>query len=79
MRPELAYAELIDFIAENTAPAKLIAFHPSEQTQRRVVDLVHREKTVGLSSEETSELDHYLELEHLMRLAKARARQRLAE
>jgi len=51
---------------------------PSEETQRRVADLVTREKTSGLSRDETSELDHFLELEHLMRLAKARARQQLA-
>jgi len=37
--------------------------------------LIHREKTVGLSSEEESELDHYMAAEHLMRLAKARARE----
>jgi hypothetical protein len=79
MRPELAYAELVDFIAANTAPAKLVAFRPSEATQLRVRDLLHREKTAGLSREETSELDHYLDFEHLMRLAKAKARQRLAE
>jgi hypothetical protein len=79
MRPELAYAELVEFIAENTAPAKLVAFRPSEATQLRVRDLVHQEKTAGLSRDESSELDHYVELEHLMRLAKARARQRLAE
>jgi hypothetical protein len=32
---------------------------------------------MGLTPEESSELDHYLQLEHLMRLAKARARGRL--
>lgn len=79
MRPERAYSEIVDFIAANTAPAKLIAFRPSQATRERVNDLVSREKTVGLSRDETSELDHYLQIEHLMRLAKARARQQLAE
>jgi hypothetical protein len=78
MRPVRAYAELVDFIAANTAPAKLIAFRPSAQTQSRVAELVSREKTTGLSRDESSELDHYVEIEHLMRLAKARARQQLA-
>jgi hypothetical protein len=32
------------------------------------------EKTSALSPDEKSELDHYMQLEHLMRLAKARAR-----
>jgi hypothetical protein len=79
MRPQLAYTELVDFIAANTAPEKLIAFRPSEETRSRVADLMCREKTAGLTRDESSELDHFLEIEHLMRLAKARARQRLAE
>jgi hypothetical protein len=78
MRPKPAYNELIDFFAANTAPAKLVAFRPSEQTRGRVAELVRREKTAGLSREERSELDHFLEIEHLMRLTKARARQQLA-
>ena len=43
-----------------------------------MADLIHREKTDGLSPEETSELDHYMQIEHLMRLAKARAKKHLA-
>ncbi|HEV7587373.1 MAG TPA: hypothetical protein VGO40_04525 [Longimicrobium sp.] len=79
MRPVRAYAELVEFIAANTAPAKLIAFRPSKETRSRVAELVGREKVGGLSRDEASELDHFVEIEHLMRLAKARARQQLAE
>jgi len=71
-----AYEEVIDFIAD-TNPAKVLAFRPSEATKQRVSDLIYREKTTGLSPEEKSELDHYMQLEHLMRMAKIRARQRL--
>jgi hypothetical protein len=35
-------------------------------------------KSATLTEAEASELEHYLQLEHLMRLAKARARQYLA-
>jgi hypothetical protein len=42
-----------------------------------VADLIQREKTSGLSSEEISELEHYVQVEHLIRLIKARARQHL--
>jgi hypothetical protein len=79
MRPERAYNEIVEFIAANTAPAKLIAFRPSKATQSRVSELLSREKTIGLNPDEKSELDHFVEIEHLMRLAKARARQQLAE
>jgi hypothetical protein len=40
----------------------------------RVYDFLHREKVGTLNPEETSELDNYLQLEHIMRLAKAQAR-----
>jgi hypothetical protein len=74
-----AYEEIIDFIAAGTTPSRVVAFQPSEEVKARVADLIHREKTVGLSSEESSELNQYLQLEHLMRLAKARARAHLAD
>ncbi|OLE65294.1 MAG: hypothetical protein AUI36_08325 [Cyanobacteria bacterium 13_1_40CM_2_61_4] len=73
-----AYEEIIDFIAAGTTPSGVVTFQPSEEAKARVADLIHREKTAGLSPEETTELNHYLQLEHLMRLAKARARAHLA-
>lgn len=72
-----AYEEIIDFISAGTTPDGVVAFRPSENAKERVADLIHREKTSGLTSEETAELDHYLQLEHIMRLAKGRARQYL--
>jgi hypothetical protein len=74
-----AYEELIDFIAAGTTPSRVIAFQPSEEVKARVADLLSREKTTGLSPDESSELNQYLQLEHLMRLAKARARAHLAD
>lgn len=72
------YEEVIDFIAAGTNPSDIIAFQPSEEANARVRYLVEQEKSAGLSLEEKSELDHYMQLEHIMRLAKARARQHLA-
>lgn len=72
-----AYDEVIEFIA-GTDPHGVATYRPSEQTRARVADLVVREKTGELSAEEATELQSYLHLEHIMRLAKARARQRLA-
>ncbi len=72
-----AYEEVVDFIAAGASPANVVAFRPSEGAKRRVAELIEREKTTGVTSDEASELEHYLQLEHLMRLAKARARQHL--
>lgn len=68
-----AYEEIIEFIAAGTTPESLIRFQPSEEAKERVSDLIIREKTSGLTQEEKTELDQYMMLEHLLRLAKARA------
>ncbi len=78
MRQLRAYEEVIDFIAAGSSPGKVVAFRPSEATRERVADLLRRQKTASLSPEDTSELEHYLQLEHLMRLARARAQHHLA-
>lgn len=70
------YEELVEFIAGGTTPDSVARFEPSQDTKDYVADLLHKEKTAGLSPEESSELDHFVKLEHLMRLAKARARAR---
>jgi hypothetical protein len=72
-----AYEEIVEFIAAGTQPETVAAFRASEETRNRVAQLLDLEKQGVLSSEETSELQHYLQIEHLMRLAKARAHQHL--
>ena len=74
MKEIKAYEEIVDFIAAGTTPEDVISFRPSEAAQERVADLLAREKEGELSPAERSELDHYMQIEHLMRLAKARAR-----
>ena len=73
-----SYIEMIDFIAAGTTPQDVAQFRPSPGAQKRVAELIEREKENGLLTEEKSELDHYLQLEHILRLAKARARLILA-
>lgn len=72
-----AYEEVVEFIAAGATPQNVVAFRPSETTRARVFDLIEREKNEGLNEDEKSELDHYLQIEHLMRLAKAKALQYL--
>jgi hypothetical protein len=74
-----AYDEIVDFIAGGTTPDAVAHFEPSQQTKDYVADLIHKEKANGLTPEESSDLDHFLKLEHLMRLAKARARIRCSQ
>jgi hypothetical protein len=73
-----AYFEIIDFIAGGTTPETVINFQPSREAQQRLAALIEREKADSLSPEEKAELDHFMELEHILRIAKARARQILS-
>ncbi len=69
-----AYEEIIDFIASGSTPDDVAAFVPSPEARERVWQLIERGKTDTLTAEEAAELDRSLELEHIMRLAKAKAR-----
>lgn len=71
------YEELVQFIA-SLSPREVVDFKPSEPARQRVWELIERQKASPLPAMDKTELDHYLEIEHLMRLAKARARQLLA-
>ena len=72
-----AYEEIVEFIAAGTNPSSIISFQPSEEVKERISNLIFREKNEELAEDEREELDHYLQLEHIMRLAKARARKYL--
>lgn len=72
-----AYEEIIDFFAAGTTPESVAAFRPSNEAVRRVADLIAKSKDETISAEEQSELEDYLQLEHILVLAKARARQKI--
>lgn len=73
------YLELVDFVAGGTTPQDVVNFRPSAEAQHRVEELVERERESRLSPEEAAELAHFLELEHILRMAKAKARLILAK
>jgi UDP-N-acetylmuramoylalanine-D-glutamate ligase len=78
-RVHKVHHELIDLIAGGCRSADVAEFTPSTKAKKRVAYLLGRLKDDRLSEEETSELDQYVELEHIMRLAKAKARQQLGQ
>jgi hypothetical protein len=67
------YDEIIDFIASGTTPQSLIDFKISEDAQEYLEELVYKHKAGKLTTEENKELETFLQLEHIMTLAKARA------
>lgn len=66
--------ELVDFLVGHIPTRELAEFQPSEAARERVWSLIEKEKETGLLAEEKLELDDYLQLEHLLVLAKAKAR-----
>ncbi|MEH2232573.1 MAG: hypothetical protein V7K71_23570 [Nostoc sp.] len=69
------YDEIIEFIAAGTTPQSVIDFKLLDAAKDRLEDLVYRAKTEGLTGSDEGELNHFLTLEHIMRLAKAKAHQ----
>ncbi len=72
------YLDIIDFIAAGTTPEAVADFRPSQEARLRLAALIERDKEGSLSPEEKAELDHFMDLEHILRMAKARARQILS-
>jgi len=68
------YEEVVEFLARGTTSDDIASWQPSQRAKDRVAELIRAEKDGTLSPDNLDELNHYFELEHIMRLAKARAR-----
>ena len=66
--------ELVDFLVGHIPGKVLAEFQASDHARQRIWTLIDKEKETGLLPEETLELEDYLKLEHLIVLAKAKAR-----
>ena len=69
----VSYAEFIDFIAAGVTSEQIVNFKPSTASQRRLEELLSLVRSNTISPEERRELDHFKEMEHIMRMAKIRA------
>lgn len=72
MLTESVYNEVAEFMA-NMNPSRVIAFKPSDANQSRFDFLLDKQENSRLSNEEKNELEHYLILNRVVGLAKARA------
>lgn len=70
------YDELAYFLA-SLSPRRVVAYKASPKAQARVSELLEKNKTVGLTAEENAEMERYMTVEHIVRLAKAKALQKL--
>jgi hypothetical protein len=72
------YGELADLLARG-GPEAVLAFRSSDEIQERAYELVYRKREGALTAEEERELNAYIEREHILRLAKIRARMLLSD
>jgi len=70
------FEEIVKFIADAAGLEKLSAFKPSAAAEKRVAELLDKKKEGALSSKEGEELQLFVQLDHVMSLAKAKARAR---
>lgn len=66
-------ADILEILAGLPAPDEVLALRPSHALQERISALLEKNRTTGLSPEEELEWQHIEYLEHLVRLAKAKA------
>jgi len=72
------FSELADFIVSLPSLEAIIAYRVPEDVEERVHDLLEKNCEEGLTPEEREEMDKFMWASHLMTLAKAKARLRLA-
>ena len=67
------YNEVLDFLIKQPTPEQIAKFKVSTQAQKRLEDLLEKNRLGTISEAENSELDIYEQLDQLMILLKARA------
>ena len=70
---------IIAILTSQPAPEQVLAIRPSSEIQSRSSELQERSKHGTLTTQERTELDRYLLLEHMVRIAKANACPRRAK
>jgi hypothetical protein len=70
------FEEIVKFIADAAGLDKLAAFKPSNAAEKRVAELLGKQQQGSLSIKEGQELQLFVQLDHVMSLAKAKARAR---
>ncbi len=70
--------DVLETLARLPAPEEILALRPATSVQDRIEELLHKIRNGGLSVEEQQEWQRYEYIEHIVRLAKARAIQRQA-
>ena len=66
-------ADILEFLAELPTPEEILALRPSATLQAQISDLLEKSRSTGLSQDEERLWQSYEYLEHVVRIAKAKA------
>jgi len=66
-------ADVLETLASLPTPEEVFSLRPSEKLQTRISELLEKNRTEGLSPSEEREWAQYEFLEHIVRVAKAKA------
>lgn len=69
---------VVEFLASSSKPKDILAYKLPADLQDRASYLLERNREGEITPEEKEELDQFVFLEHIFRMAKARARIQLA-
>jgi hypothetical protein len=70
-------AQVLEKLAELPSPEEVLVLRPSPELEARIRELLQKSRVNVLTTEEEAEWQRYEMLEHLVRMAKARARARM--
>ncbi len=71
------YEQVLEFLAEGPSVQQIVAFRPQPEAQERFSHLLDVNRQRTLTAQEEEELDHYIRIEQMMSLLKAKAYNRL--
>ena len=67
------YEQILEFLAAGPSAQEIIAFRPQPEVQERFSQLLEVNRQRDLTSQEEEELDHYIRIERMLALLKAKA------
>lgn len=72
-------SDVLEFLAGLPTPDEIIKLRPSEKMQARINFLLDKNRSEGLTPDEQEEWEQYQYIEHLVRIAKAKAHIKIKE
>ena len=66
-------ADVLEFLANLPTPEEILGLKPSKILQQQIKNLLEKNRTIGLTAEEERLWQQYEYVEHLVRVAKAKA------